>query len=38
MPLEFEWDFRKAKTNLRKHGVSLDEACTSLMMRGRRSF
>jgi uncharacterized protein len=28
MPLEFEWDFRKAKTDLRKHGVSLDEACT----------
>jgi uncharacterized DUF497 family protein len=28
MPLVFEWDSRKAKSNLRKHGVSFDEACT----------
>ena len=28
MPLVFEWDSRKAKANLRKHGVSFDEACT----------
>jgi uncharacterized protein len=28
MPLVFEWDARKAKSNLRKHGVSFDEACT----------
>jgi uncharacterized protein len=28
MPLVFEWDSRKAKSNQRKHGVSLDEACT----------
>jgi uncharacterized DUF497 family protein len=28
MPLVFEWDSRKAKSNQRKHGVSFDEACT----------
>jgi uncharacterized protein len=28
MPLVFEWDPRKAKSNLRTHGVSVDEACT----------
>jgi uncharacterized DUF497 family protein len=28
MPLVFEWDSRKAKRNLRKHGISFDEACT----------
>lgn len=28
MPLVFEWDSRKAKSNLRKHRVSFDEACT----------
>jgi uncharacterized DUF497 family protein len=28
MPLVFEWDPRKAKSNERKHGVSFDEACT----------
>ncbi len=28
MLLVFEWDSRKAKSNLRKHGVSFDEACT----------
>ncbi len=28
MPLVFEWDSRNAKSNLRKHGVSFDEACT----------
>ncbi|MCL4529091.1 MAG: BrnT family toxin [Chloroflexi bacterium] len=25
---EFEWDEEKAKSNLRKHGVSFDEAAT----------
>ena len=25
-PLRFEWDERKAATNLRKHGVSFEEA------------
>ncbi len=24
--IQFEWDHRKAKTNLKKHGVSFDEA------------
>ena len=28
MALVFEWDHQKAKTNLAKHGVSFDEACT----------
>ena len=28
MPLVFEWDSRKAKSNQRKHKVSFDEACT----------
>lgn len=28
MALVFEWDFRKAKANHRKHRVSFDEACT----------
>jgi len=28
MPLSFEWDERKAKTNLAKHGVSFEEAST----------
>jgi len=28
MGLRFEWDRRKAGTNLRKHGVSFDEAST----------
>jgi len=28
MPLVFEWDTRKAKSNQRKHQVSFDEACT----------
>jgi len=26
--MDFEWDPRKARTNLRKHGVSFDEATT----------
>jgi uncharacterized protein len=26
--VEFEWNFRKAAANLRKHGVSFDEAAT----------
>lgn len=28
MPLVFEWDSRKAKSNERKHEISFDEACT----------
>jgi uncharacterized DUF497 family protein len=28
MPLEFEWDDNKARTNLAKHGVSFEEAST----------
>jgi len=28
MPLSFEWDQNKAKTNLAKHGVSFEEAAT----------
>lgn len=26
--MRFEWDQKKAKANLRKHGVSFEEACT----------
>ncbi len=29
MPYHFEWDAEKAATNLRKHGVSFDEAVTA---------
>jgi len=28
MGIEFEWDQRKASSNLQKHGVSFDEAST----------
>jgi len=28
MPLNFEWDRTKASANLRKHGVSFEEAAT----------
>jgi uncharacterized DUF497 family protein len=28
MGVHFEWDSRKAYANIRKHGVSFDEACT----------
>ncbi len=28
MGLKFEWDKRKAKTNIQKHGVSFEEAST----------
>ena len=28
MPYRFEWNSRKAATNIRKHGVSFDEAST----------
>jgi uncharacterized DUF497 family protein len=28
MSLAFEWDEKKAKTNLKKHGVSFEEAIT----------
>lgn len=28
MSLEFEWDDKKARTNLKKHGVSFEEAST----------
>lgn len=26
--LRFEWDRRKEKVNVKKHGISFDEACT----------
>ena len=29
MPLQFEWDDRKARTNLAKHAVSFGEAATA---------
>lgn len=29
MPLSFEWDENKARTNLAKHGVSFEEAATA---------
>ena len=29
MPLRFEWDPEKAKSNLKKHGVSFEEAATA---------
>ena len=28
MALTFEWDFRKARSNLSKHGISFEEAST----------
>jgi uncharacterized protein len=28
MPLAFEWDLRKARSNLAKHGVAFEEAST----------
>ena len=28
MPLTFEWDPRKARTNLVKHGIAFEEAAT----------
>lgn len=28
MPIKFEWDPRKARQNLRKHGIDFDEATT----------
>jgi len=28
MPLTFEWDERKARSNLGKHGVTFEEAAT----------
>jgi uncharacterized DUF497 family protein len=28
MPIKFDWDPRKARRNLRKHGVDFDEAST----------
>jgi hypothetical protein len=28
MPLSFEWDERKARSNAKKHGVTFDEAST----------
>ena len=31
MPLVFEWDLRKARANLRKHGVSFQEAALVFM-------
>ena len=29
MPLNFQWDENKARTNLAKHGVSFEEAATA---------
>jgi uncharacterized DUF497 family protein len=34
--MEFEWDAKKAKANLRKHRVSFLEASTALVIRFRR--
>jgi hypothetical protein len=28
MPIKFEWDLRKARGNLRKHGIDFNEAST----------
>lgn len=28
MPLSFEWDEKKARSNAKKHGISFDEAST----------
>ena len=28
--MKFEWDRRKAAANVKKHGVSFDEACDAL--------
>ncbi len=28
MKIEFTWDFQKAESNLKKHGISFDEAVT----------
>jgi uncharacterized protein len=28
MPIKFDWDPRKARRNLRKHGIDFDEAST----------
>jgi len=30
MSIKFEWDLRKARQNLRKHGIGFDEATTVL--------
>lgn len=27
MSMKFEWDIRKNKANLQKHGISFEEAC-----------
>ena len=29
MSLQFEWDSKKAQNNIKKHGISFDEACTA---------
>lgn len=29
--MRFDWDTKKAETNLRKHGVSFDEAATAFL-------
>jgi uncharacterized protein len=29
MPIDFEWDVTKAESNIRKHGVSFEEASTA---------
>ena len=35
--LEFEWDKRKAKVNLKKHGISFEEARTIFFDSARRA-
>jgi predicted ABC-type ATPase len=38
MSIGFEWDPKKAKTNLAKHGISFEEALTSSPIPWRESF
>ena len=38
MGLKFEWDKRKAKTNIQKHDVSFEEASTVLATHWRISL
>lgn len=32
MPMEFEWDENKAKSNRVKHGIRFEDACYCLMI------
>lgn len=38
MALEFQWDPRKAASNLTKHGVSFEVAATEVQLIGSSSF